>query len=576
MSTTDAAATESAAEAYLPPEEGDEPLAGGAEEQQEAQGPGLRENTIVPATVVKVDEGAKVVTVEFGWTSPGTVPLGDFARSEQGWQVKAGDTCEVLVELLEEGPPARSVLSKEKAEKVRLWDSIVEKCKGGGPVEGTIVAKVTGGYSVDIGVRAFLPAAQADVRRIADPEALIGERYTFTVTQFDKRRGSIVLTRRKLLEKELKAKKAETLKALAEGAVFTGVVKTLTDFGAFVDLGGVDGLLHVAELSWGRVGHAKEVLQPGQEVTVKVIKYDAEKGKVGLSLKALQEDPWAKAAERLQPGARVKGKVTGLSDFGAFVAIEAGVEGLVHVSQMSWTKHVKHPSSELQVGQEVEAQVLDLDPKQRRLSLSLRALQENPWSSLEARHPIGSTVKGRVKNVTDFGVFVGVEDGIDGLVHVGDLSWDRVKHPSELYKKGDEVEALVLNIDIDNERFSLGLKQLKADPWSELLEKHPIGSRLKGKVTRVVDFGAFVEIEPGLEGLVHVSELGEERIEDPKAVVKPGQELEVQVLDIDPHDRKASLSVRAVLRSGDDYRDYMDRDEGRASFGEVFGDKLKK
>ncbi len=573
MSATEVAATDPAAEAYVPPEES-EGAADGAE-SAEGAGSGPRENTIVSATVVRFDEAAKTVVVDFGWTAPGTVPLADFAKNEAGGPaVKIGDKVEILVEqLFDDG---KSVLSKEKAEKVRIWDAITEKCKKGGPVEGTVVARVTGGYSVDIGVRAFLPSSQADLRRTADPEGLVGEKFVFGVSQFDKRRGTIVLSRRALLEKELKAKKAETMARLAEGAVLTGSVKTITDFGAFIDLGGIDGLLHVSDLSWSRVGHAKEVLEVGQDVTVKVIKYDAEKGKIGLSLKALQEDPWATAAARFPVGAKVKGKVSGLADFGAFIALEAGLEGLVHVSQLSWTKHVKHPSHELKQGQEVEAVVLDLDTKARRLSLSLRALQENPWATLEERYPIGATVKGRVKNVTDFGVFLGVEEGIDGLVHVGDLSWERVKHPGELYKKGDEVEAVVLNIDVETERFSLGIKQLKGDPWGDLLHQHPIGSKLKGRVTRVVDFGAFLEIEKGIEGLIHVSELREERVENPNEVVKVGDELEVQVLDIDPHERKASLSVRALLRHGDDYRDFMNRDVGRASLGEVFGDKLKK
>jgi small subunit ribosomal protein S1 len=557
------------AEAYVPPPEDDEAAGEASKAEGAKAGSGLpQENQIVPATVLRVTGLAAVV--DFGWKSEGQVSITEFDKVDGVPAVKPGDKLEVLVESLPDDS-GKLVLSKEKAEKVRLWDSVVAKCAHGGPVQGLVVARVGGGYSVDIGVRAFLPSAQADLRRLGNPDSLVGAVLEFGVTQFDKRRGNIVLTRRALLEKELGQKKQETMTRLAEGAILPGVVKTLTDYGAFIDLGGIDGLLHVSELGWARVGHVREVLKVGQEVTVKVLKFDAATGKIGLSLKQLQDDPWQHAAEKYKPGTQVKGRVAGFADFGAFIALEPGIEGLVHISEMSWTRRVKHPSKELDLGAEVQALVLDVDAKARRLALGMRQLQANPWTVLEEQYPIGTVIKTTVRSVTDFGVFLEVLEGIDGLVHVSDLSWtQRVKHPSELFKKGDAVEAVVLNVDVENERFSLGIKQLRPDPWTELAQKHPIGSKLTGKVTRVADFGAFVEIEPGIEGLVHVSELREERVENPGDVVKSGESIEVQVLDIDAHERKVSLSVRALTYQPDDYRKFMDQDAGKARLGDVF------
>ena len=573
MGTADVATAPAETEGYVPPE-GDEPEEAGGGAPAAAPGGGLQENTIVPAKVTALTAAGALV--DFGWKSAGEVPFHEFAKVEGAPAVKPGDTFEVLVESLgEEG--GKIVVSKEKAEKVRHWDAVVAKCARGGPVEGKVVARVGGGYSVDIGLRAFLPSSQADVKRIGDPDSLVGETFTFRVSQFDKRRGEIVLSRRVLLEHEQKARKAETMAKLVEGAVLPGTVKTMTDYGAFIDLGGVDGLLHVSDLSWGRVGHPRELLKGGQEVTVKVLKIDQATGKIGLGLKQLQEDPWGHAAEKYPAGTKVSGKVAGFADFGAFVALEPGLEGLVHISQMSWTKHIKHPSNELKPGQEVQALVLDVDAKTRRLSLGMRQLQANPWTVLEEQYPIGTVIRSKVRSVTDFGVFLGVLEGIDGLVHVSDLSWtERVKNPGELYKKGDEVEAVVLNVDVENERFSLGIKQLKPDPWTELAAQHPIGSKVSGKVTRVVDFGVFLEIQPGVDGLVHVSELREERVENPADLVKVGDLLEAQVLDIDAHEHKVALSVRALLSAGDNYRDYMNPDVGKAHLGDVLAAKLGK
>src|SRR5437870_1060903 len=400
------------------------------------------------------------------------------------------------------------------------------------------------------------------------------------IAEFTNAKGEVMLkpgdTVEVLLEKQREEQKKETLKNLKEGAVMKGQVKNLTDYGAFIDLGGIDGLLHITDMSWGRIGHPSEMFNVGDEVRVVVLKFDPAAERVSLGLKQIQEDPWHRADEKYPVGTRVKGKVVSLTDYGAFIEIEQGVEGLVHVSEMSWTKRVKHPSKVLEVGKEVEAVVLDIDPKAKRIALGMKQIEQNPWTLLEDKYPIGSVIKGQVRNVTDFGIFVGVEEGVDGLVHVSDISWtQRVKHPGELYKKGDEVEAVVLNIDVENERFSLGIKQLHPDPWTELPTKYPIGSRVKGKVTKVADFGAFVEIEPGIEGLVHVSELRDERVENPRDVVKEGDELDVKVIDMDPHERKVALSVKAALHEGEDYREYMRNQQGgRASFGDVFGEKL--
>jgi len=540
-----------------------------------AKGGELKENEIVRGTVVQLTKDYAVVDI--GYKSEGQVPIQEFGLVEGKPNVKVGDAVEVLLES-RENDTGMVVLSKEKADKMRIWDEISAACERDELVEGTIVGRVKGGLSVDIGVKAFLPGSQVDLRPIRNLDKLIGEKFKFKVIKFNKKRGNIVLSRRVLLEKERETLKKDTLMKLKEGAVLTGIVKNLTDYGAFIDLGGIDGLLHITDMSWGRVGHPSEMLNVGDEMRVIVLKFDPATERVSLGLKQIQEDPWAHAAEKYPPGTKIGGKVVSLTDYGAFIEMEPGVEGLVHISEMSWTKRVKHPSKVMAIGDQVSAVVLDVDAKAKRISLGMKQTEPNPWTLLEEQYPIGSVIRGQVRNVTDFGIFVGVQEGIDGLVHVSDISWtQRIKHPGDLYKKGDEVEAVVLNIDVENERFSLGIKQLHPDPWTELPTKYPIGSRVKGKVTKVADFGAFVEIEPGIEGLVHVSELRDERVENPRDVVKEGDELDVKVIDMDPHERKVALSVKAALHEGEDYREYMrNQQAGRASFGDVFADKLGK
>jgi len=538
--------------------------------ESEAKAGAVEEGKVVSGTVIQVAKD--FVVIDIGYKSEGQVPLNEFIPAPGGEpQVKVGDRVEVLVES-RENDTGMVVLSKEKADKMRIWDEISAACERDELVEGIIVGRVKGGLSVDIGVKAFLPGSQVDIRPVRNLDKLIGEKFKFKVIKFNKKRGNIVLSRRVLLEKEREELKKETLKNLKEGAILKGVVKNLTDYGAFIDLGGIDGLLHVTDMSWGRIGHPSEMFEVGQEVRVVVLKFDPATERVSLGLKQIQEDPWHRADEKYPIGTRVKGKVVSLTDYGAFIELEQGVEGLVHVSEMSWTKRVKHPSKLVEVGQQVEAVVLDIDPKAKRISLGMKQIEANPWTLLEDKYPIGSVIRGEVRNVTDFGIFVGVEEGIDGLVHVSDISWtERIKHPGEKFKKGDVVEAVVLNIDVENERFSLGIKQLAADPWTTLAERHPVGSKLKGKVTKVTDFGAFVELEPGIEGLVHVSEMKDERVENPRDVVKEGDEIEVKVIDMDLQERKVALSIKALNRDGeDDYREYLRRQgDGRARLGDL-------
>ncbi len=537
----------------------------------------LKEGEIVKGTIVQVTKEHAVIDI--GYKSEGQIPISEFTNAKGEVTVKAGDLVEVLLES-RENDTGMVVLSKEKADKMRIWDEISAACERDEIVKGIIVGRVKGGLQVDIGVKAFLPGSQVDIRPVRNLDQYLSKEFEFKVIKFNKKRGNIVLSRRVLLEKQREEQKKETLKNLKEGAVMKGQVKNLTDYGAFIDLGGIDGLLHITDMSWGRIGHPSEMFNVGDEVRVVVLKFDPTAERVSLGLKQIQEDPWHRADEKYPIGTRVKGKVVSLTDYGAFIEIEQGVEGLVHVSEMSWTKRVKHPSKMLEQGKEVEAVVLDIDPKAKRIALGMKQIEQNPWTLLEDKYPIGSVIKGQVRNVTDFGVFVGVEEGVDGLVHVSDISWtQRIKHPGELYKKGDEVEAVVLNIDVENERFSLGIKQLTPDPWDTLPERTPVGSRVKGKITKVTDFGAFVEIEPGIEGLVHVSEIKDERVENPRDVLADGQEVDVKIIDINSQDRKIALSIKALLNEGsDDYREYLKKQaEGsRARLGDVMASKLKK
>ncbi|GAB4163942.1 MAG: 30S ribosomal protein S1 [Geothermobacteraceae bacterium] len=500
----------------------------------------IRRGNVVQGTVVQINSDSVIVDV--GGKSEGVINASEFAGEDGEVNIKVGDTFDVMIESTENDSGLIS-LSKEKADRQKVWATLEE----GAVVEGRIASRIKGGLTVDIGVHAFLPGSQVDLRPVRNLDKLIGETYQFKIIKLNKRRGNIVLSRRVLLEDERASQREVTLKELEEGKVMEGVVKNLTDYGAFIDLGGIDGLLHITDMSWGRVNHPSDILAVGDKINVKVLKYDQEKERVSLGLKQISPDPWLAVSDKYEIGNKVTGKVVSLTDYGAFVELEEGVEGLIHVSEMSWTKRIKHPNKILNIGDEVESVVLAVDTENRRISLGLKQVEPNPWDVVGEKFPAGTIIEGQVKNITDFGIFVGVDEGIDGLVHISDLSWTkRVKHPSELYKKGDVVKAVVLNIDRDNERFSLGIKQLVPDPWSEIPRRYAPGTIVRGQVTSVTDFGIFLELEEGIEGLIHVSEISHEKIDTPKSFAQVGDELEACVLNVDTEDRKIALSIRQL------------------------------
>lgn len=530
---------------------------------------GPEEGELIKGKVVKVYKD--YVLVDVGLKSEGKINILEFGTKIP----KEGDDVEVLLEQYEDNE-GLIVLSKEKADKIKVWDDINNSYENNTPIEGTIVAKVKGGLSVDIGVKAFLPGSQIDLRPIKNIEKLIGTVSKFKIIKFNKKRGNIVLSRRQILEKEREEQRRETLAKIKEGEIVKGVVKNITEYGVFVDLGGVDGLLHISDITWGRINHPEEMFHVGDEVQVKILKFDQANEKVSLGIKQMTEDPWLKVHERYPIGTKVRGKIVSLPDYGIFVEIEPGVEGLVHVSEISWTKKSKNPLKMFNMGDIIDSIVLDVDPANRRISLGMKQLEPNPWLLLKERFPIGTRVKGKIKNITDFGIFIGVDEGIDGLVHISDLTWSqRIKHPGELYKKNDEVEAVVLNVDVENERFSLGIKQLTPDPWTQFTEEYSVGSKVQGKIVKVTDFGAFVEIIPGIEGLLHVSEMKEERIDNPKQVVKDGDMVRVMIIDINHNDRKIALSMKALAKLGEeeDFKSYQQKEED--SKGKL-GDILKQ
>ncbi len=538
----------------------------------------VKPGEVVKGRVVQVANG--FVTVDIGYKSEGQIPIGEFRDRDGHADVQPGDDVDVYFEASENETGAVS-LSRVKAEQVKVWRDIEQAYNAGEPIEGLIVGKVKGGLKVDIGVSAFLPGSHADLRPTRNLDRFIGQKGRFQVLKFNRSRGNVVVSRRAVLERERTALKEETLRVLEEGIILEGAVKNITDYGAFVDLGGLDGLLHITDMSWGRIAHPSEVIAVGDQVKVVVLKYDPERERVSLGMKQIMPDPWTTAAERFPLGMRIKGKVVSLTDYGAFVELEKGVEGLIHVSEMSWTKRVTHPSKLLDLGAEVEVQVLDVDPTNRRISLGLKQVEPNPWELVRVNHPIGSHIRGKVKSITDFGVFVGVEEGIDGLVHISDLHWTKkIKHPSEVYKKGDDVEAVVLGVDVDNERISLGVKQLTPDPWATLPHRYPVGAKVKGPITSITDFGVFVEIEEGIEGLVHVSQISTERVDKPSQHFHVGEELEAEVTNVDPREKKIGLSVRALRRTEEreEMNAYLSREGQAAKFSleDVVGADLQR
>lgn len=537
----------------------------------------FRVGDVVTGTVVEVQ--SDYVLVDINYKSEGLIPINEFRMVDGVRQVKAGDQVEVLIDRIENDNGMIS-LSKDKADMLRAWTDISKAAENEEIIEGVVVAKVKGGLSVDIGVKAFLPGSQIDLRPVRNMDVYLGKKYKFKVIKFNKKRGNIVLSRRAILEEERDSLKAQTADTMKEGATVVGLVKNVTDYGAFIDLGGLDGLLHITDMSWGRVKHPSELINVGDEIQVKILKYDTEKERVSLGLKQLTEDPWANIKGTYQIGARVKGKVVSVAEYGAFVELGDGVEGLIHVSEMSWTKRVKHANQVVQVDQEVEVQVLEIDTENRRISLGMKQLQANPWIELKETYPPGTIIEGEVKSVTDFGIFVGIEDGIDGLVHISDFSWTkRVNHPSEMFAKGQKIRAVVLGVDSENERFSLGVKQLEGDPWSQIETKYGIGTQHDVKVTKNTDFGAFVELAADIEGLIHISELTTDKIQSVDDFVKVGETVKAEVITIDKDARKIGLSSKLVkLREAKaDVDDYVKKatSTSKTSFGDMFGDQLK-
>jgi len=508
---------------------------------------GFHEEEIVTGKVTEIT--VDFVTIDIGFKSDCLIASNEFNNNEGVLQVEIGDEVEVYVEALEADEDGVTYLSKIKAEKVRTWEKIGEIYEEGGMVRGTIVARIKGGLSVDIGIKAFLPGSQVDLRPVRNLDKLIGEEFDFKILKFNQKRGNIVLSRRVLLELDRDEKRLKTLEIIKEGALITGYVKNITDYGVFVDLGGVDGLLHITDMTWGRIIHPSEMFEIGDEVEVVVLKYFPEDQKVSLGLKQKAQNPWDVVEEKYSEGTKVNGKIVSLTEYGAFIEIEPGVEGLIHVSEMSWTKKVRHPSKIVELGQMVEAVVKDLDVERKRISLSIKDVQANPWKLALDRYPVGCIVNGSVRNITDFGIFVGLDEGIDGLVHVSDISWkQRECKPSEVATKGDEIEVKVLNIDVEQERLSLGIKQLTDDPWKDLDEKNPLGSEITGKVVNLTDFGIFIEVFDGVEGLVHISEVDSTIPKNKVHEEYPiGSEVQAKVIKIDLDERRLGLSLTKII-----------------------------
>ncbi|HEX3569536.1 MAG TPA: 30S ribosomal protein S1 [Acidobacteriaceae bacterium] len=499
------------------------------------------EEVVVQGTVVKITD--KHVVVDIGLKSEGLIPLEQVLDLHGNAKFQTGDTVEVVVE--REEPEGGYLVSHEKALRHKVWDKLEAAANDKTPVKGLVVSRVKGGLTVDIGIKAFLPGSQIEVRPVRNLDGYIGQEIEVRVIKLNKKRGNVVISRKELLEEEQTAKRSDTLSTLEEGTVLTGTVKNLTDYGAFVDLGGLDGLLHITDMSWGRLTHPRDLVNVGDEIQVKVLKFDKDKQRVSLGFKQLTPDPWLDATERYPIGAQVRGRVLSVTDYGAFVELEQGIEGLVHVSEMTWSKRMKHPSKLVKPGDEVDTIILSVNPNDRRISLGMKQLQENPWEQLEDKYPTGAVVEGRVRNLTDFGAFIEIEDGIDGLVHVSNLSWTkRIKHPSEVLKKGEKVRAVVLGVEPENRRLSLGVKQLQPDVWDTFFAQHRVGDVVTGKVLRTAQFGAFVEIAEGVEGLCHVSEAVDQNGSPVKLDLDSVHEF--KIVKMNQEEKKVGLSIRAV------------------------------
>jgi small subunit ribosomal protein S1 len=501
---------------------------------------------IVKGTIIEVRP--KEVLVDIGYKSEGVIPANEF---EDIKIVKIGDEIDVLIEKLED-KDGMVILSKEKAEFKKNWDNILTICKEGGTIIGKVKAAVKGGLLVNIGVEAFLPASQIDIVPPKNLAGFLGNSYEFKVVKINQERQNIVLSRRELIEQERNEKRSKLLAEMTPGDIRKGTVKNITDFGAFIDLNGLDGLLHITDMSWGRIGHPSELLKVGQDIDVVVLDINREKERVSLGLKQKLVNPWEQIESKYSVGTRVNGKVVNLVPYGAFIEIEPGVEGLVHVTELSWTKRIAKPSDVLKIGQEVEAVVLGINRDEQKISLGIRQLETNPWDQAMEKYPPGTHVKGKIRNLTSYGAFIELEEGLDGMIHVSDISWTRkINHPSEVFKKGDEIEAVVLEVDKANQRIAVGVKQLSEDPWSNIDQYYKVGDLVSGHVTKLASFGAFIGLQHDIDGLVHISQVSEDRVDKIKNVLKVGQEVNARVIKIDKADRRIGLSIKAANYSPD-------------------------
>ncbi len=526
-----------------------------------------------------VDLAGDAVLVDVGDKAESYILLSEFRHEDPDREIKIGDQFEVFIEKRKE--EGGLLLSREKAIAIKVWEKIAEIQEEDGTIEGRIESRVKGGMSVDIGVPAFLPYSQIDLRPVKDLDALIGQSFDFKILKFNRKRNNVVVSRRAILE-EQRAKLRESMRStLEEGQTIRGAITNITDYGLFIDLGGMDGLCHITDLSWGRVSHPSKLYTVGEEIEVKILKYDKDSDRVSLGVKQLKTDPWEQVPEQYPAGSRVQGKVVSITDYGVFVELEEGVEGLVHISEMSWSKKPKHPSKLVSVGDEIEVQVLKVEAETKRISLGMKQLLPNPWDVVEETYPIGAVIEGKIKNITDFGVFIGIEEGIDGLIHVSDLSWtERIKHPSEKYSKGETIQAVVLKIDKEHERFSLGVKQLEPDPWQAAANNYPTGTLVEGTITNVTDFGVFVQLEEGIEGLIHVSEISKDKVKTPIGMFNVGDTVKAMVINVSADDRKIGLSLKALEDDGeettaDETKTVSQQPSVQSSGPSTFGDLLK-
>ncbi|MCP3901582.1 MAG: 30S ribosomal protein S1, partial [Desulfobacteraceae bacterium] len=504
----------------------------------------FEEGQVVLGTVIAIHKA--FVLVDVGYKSEGRIPIQEFTDEKGNVKIERDEQVEVMIEFWDEEDEIVK-LSRDKALKVKVWDKIKDVYDNDEVLEGEITARVKGGFSVDIGLQAFLPGSQADLRPIRNMDEMVGQTYEFKVLKHNRKRNNIVLSRRAILESERTQLRSETLSSIDKEKVMEGIIKNITEYGVFVDLGGVDGLLHITDISWGRVKHPSELFSVGEKINVKILSYDLEKERVSLGMKQLTPDPWTVAKDKYPVGSKIPGKVVSLTDYGAFIELEEGIEGLIHVSEMSWTRKIRHPSQIVSVGEEIEAIVLDIKPESRRISLGIKQTVENPWEVISQKYPVGTVIEGNIKNITEFGLFVGIDDDIDGLVHISDISWTkRINHPSEVYKKNDTIQAVVLDIDKDNERFSLGIKQIQPDPWESVGQRYEVGKEISGTITNLTDFGVFIELEEGIEGLVHVSEISKEKISSPKEHFKITDTITAKVMNINSDERRIGLSIKRL------------------------------